>query len=293
MLIPLREGITILLFGAVAVRLTQRFRHANHLLQRTLEPVLIIALGRCVLLAVALGLRRASPESALIEVLRWALALSVPLMAVGFLLGLVSWRLYAAEALQALSTRVRVNLSHRELQDALADALSDPSLRIVYWEGPGDGHWADEVGRPTSPVRPGSGQMLTEVGDEEGLLAGIVHDSALCEERAFLEAVAAYSLIALKGLRLTEEVESSLRELHESRARIASSADRERRRIERNLHDGAQQRLVALRIQLELAEDLVQQDPALGVEKLRALGEEVGVALEEIRALAGASTRLC
>ena len=131
------------------------------------------------------------------------------------------------------------------------------------------------------------GQVLTEVGDDEGLVAGIVHDAALCEEPAFLEAVAAYSLIALKGLRLTEEVESSLRELHESRARIASSADGERRRIERDLHDGAQQRLVALRIQLELAEDLVRQDPELGVRKLHALGEEVGAALEEIRALAG------
>ena len=286
-LIPLREGLTILLFGAVAIRLTQRFRQANHLLQRTLEPVLIIALGRCVLMAVALGLRRVSPESALVEVLTWALALSVPLMAIGFLLGLVSWRLYAAEALQALSARVRVNLSHGELQDALADALGDPSLRILYWAGPGDGHWADEVGRPTSPPGRDSGQVLTEVGDGDGLVAGIAHDAALCEERAFLEAVAAYSLIALKGLRLTEEVESSLRELHESRARIAASADGERRRIERNLHDGAQQRLVALRIQLELAEDVVRHDPELGVEKLRALGEEVGVTLEEIRALAG------
>ena len=153
-LIPLREGLTILLFVGVAVRLTQRFRRANHLLQRTLEPVLVIALARCVLMAVAIGLRRVSPESALVEVLTWAIALSVPLMAIGFFLGLVSWRLYAAEALQALSARVRVNLSHRELQDALADVLGDPSLRILYWEGPGDGHWADEVGRPASPPGP-------------------------------------------------------------------------------------------------------------------------------------------
>ena len=283
-LIPLREGLTILLFGAVAARLAQRFRRANHLLQRTLEPVLIIALGRCVLMAVAVGLRRVSPESGMVEVLTWAIALSVPLMSIGFFLGLVAWRLYAAEALQALSARVRVNLGHEELQSALADALGDPSLRIVYRA---NGRWADEAGRPTSPPEPDSGQVLTEVGDAEGLVAGIVHDAALCDEQRFLDAVAAYSLIALKGQRLTEEVESSLRELHESRARIASSADGERRRIERNLHDGAQQRLVALRIQLELTEDLVEQDAELCVQKLHALGEEVGVALEEIRALAG------
>jgi signal transduction histidine kinase len=283
-LIPLREGLTILLFGAVAARLAQRFRHANHLLQRTLEPVLIIALGRCVLMAVAVGLRRVNPESGMVEVLSWAIALSVPLMAIGFFLGMVAWRLYAAEALQSLSARVRVNLSHEELQSALADALGDPSLRILYRA---EGHWTDEAGRLTGPPGPESGQVLTDVGDAEGLIAGIVHDAALCEEQRFLEAVAAYSLVALRGQRLTEEVESSLRELRESRARIASSADGERRRIERNLHDGAQQRLVALRIQLELTEDLVEQDPELGVRKLHALGEEVGVALEEIRALAG------
>jgi signal transduction histidine kinase len=286
-LIPLREGLTILLFGAVAARLTQRFRRANPLMQRTLEPVLVIALGRCVMMAVAIGLRRVNPESALVGVLAWAIALSVPLMTLGFLLGLVAWRLYAAESLQALSARVRVNLSHQELQSALADALGDPSLRVLYWARADQGQWTDEVGRPTSPPGPESGQVLTEVGDADGLVAGIVHDAALCEEQAFLEAVAAYSLVALRGLRLTEEVESSLRELHDSRARIASSADAERRRIERNLHDGAQQRLVALRIQLELAEDLVQKDPESGVSKLHALGEEVGVALEEIRALAG------
>lgn len=156
-LIPLREGLTILLFGGVAARLTQRFRRANHLMQRTLEPVLIIALGRCVLMAVGIGLRRVSPGSAMVEVLAWAIALSVPLMTVGFFLGLVAWRLYAAEALQALSTRVRVNLSHRELQGALADALGDPSLRILYWAG-GHGHWVDEVGRPMSPPGPDSGR---------------------------------------------------------------------------------------------------------------------------------------
>jgi signal transduction histidine kinase len=77
-----------------------------------------------------------------------------------------------------------------------------------------------------------------------------------------------------------------LRELQLSRARIASGAEQERRRIERDLHDGAQQRLVALRIELELAEDVVLRDPELGVQRLRELEHEVEEALEELRALA-------
>ncbi len=78
----------------------------------------------------------------------------------------------------------------------------------------------------------------------------------------------------------------STRELRQSRARIAAGAERERRRIERDLHDGAQQRLVALRIELELAEELVVHDPFGARARLRRLEGEVDEALEELRALA-------
>jgi signal transduction histidine kinase len=113
-----------------------------------------------------------------------------------------------------------------------------------------------------------------------------VHDAALSDQHEFVEAVASYALIALENQRLTAKVESSLREVRASRARILSSADRERRRIERDLHDGAQQRLVALRVQLELAEELVRGDPERGRKRMHELGEEVGATLEEIQALA-------
>ena len=68
--------------------------------------------------------------------------------------------------------------------------------------------------------------------------------------------------------------------------RILADGDQERRRIERDLHDGAQQRLVALGIQLELTEELIKHDRERGIAKLHALGEEVDSALAEIQALA-------
>jgi len=86
--------------------------------------------------------------------------------------------------------------------------------------------------------------------------------------------------------RLSAATARSTRELRRSRARIAAGAERERQRIERDLHDGAQQRLVALRIELELAEELVADDPAGARERLRELEREVDEALEELRALA-------
>jgi signal transduction histidine kinase len=76
------------------------------------------------------------------------------------------------------------------------------------------------------------------------------------------------------------------RELRQSRARIAAAADDERRRIERDLHDGAQQRLVALRIELGLVEDLVRDDPEGCIARVRELELNIDAALEELRSLA-------
>src|SRR5215212_11054206 len=75
-------------------------------------------------------------------------------------------------------------------------------------------------------------------------------------------------------------------DLEDSRRRIAEAADLERARIERDLHDGAQQRLVALRIRLGLAEEIFNTDPDAGVQEVHELGFEVERALDELRALA-------
>jgi signal transduction histidine kinase len=255
-------------------------------MQRALEPVLMVATARYATLSVALVVREASPGSPAVEALAWAAALAIPLMAVAFLLGLLSRRLYAGSALKALGGRVRTSLAPEELRGALATALGDPSLQVVYPAGNGAGRWALADGRAVAPPEPGSEQVLTEVRDGERLMAAIVHDVALADDREFLDAVSSYAAIALKNAQLVAVVESSLREVRASRARIQAGADRERRRIERNLHDGAQQRLVALRIQIELIEELAHDDPEEAARKLHALGEGVDATLDEIRALA-------
>jgi signal transduction histidine kinase len=286
LLIPLREGLTALLFLAVTARLVGRFRGSTRLMQHTLEPVLTVAVARCGILVVGILVRWASPESAVLEGLAWTIAFALPVLAAAFLLGLVSQRLYAANVLQDLGKRVRGDLPPNELRAALAEAVGDPSLEVAYWTGDVPGHWVDHRGRRVAPPRPESGHHLTEVRDGERRVAAILHDAALSEERKFLDAVASYALIALRNRRLTASVESALSEIRESRARILASADRERRRIERDLHDGAQQRLVALRIQLELLEELMERDPEGGLKRLRTLGDEVDETIDEIRALA-------
>ena len=129
------------------------------------------------------------------------------------------------------------------LRSVLAEAFDDPSLEVAF---PHDGGWAAADGRP---LLLGEDRRVTEVHDGDELVAAIVHDDA---PAALVEAGVAMARVVLENQRLAAEAAASLREVSESRARLSASAERERRRIERDLHDGAQQRLVALRIELEL-----------------------------------------
>jgi signal transduction histidine kinase len=284
--VPVREALTILVFLAVTARLAQRVSRATPLLRLTLRPVLAVAGARLSLIALALVVRRASPGSPVVDALAWAAALAVPALAAAFLLGLFQRRLYAAGALQRLGSLARGTLTREQLQAVVSEAVGDPKLQVVYRANGSRGHWVDSEGRTVEPPGPDSGQCLTEVHKGRRLVAGVIHDDALRDEVDFVHAVASYALIALENRQLAAKVESSLVEVRESRSRILATGDSERRRIERDLHDGAQQRLVALGIQLELAEELIKQDPGPGLEKLHALGDEVGKTLEEIQGLA-------
>ena len=282
--VPVREVLAMLLFLAVSLRMGQRVARATAITRLTLLPVLFVATARWLVLALAIGIRRVSLGAPLVDALAWVIALAVPALAVAFLVGLLQRRLYAGDALQRLGTVARGAQDREQLRSILADAVGDPTLAVVYWaESPQ--RWVDGQGRVWRPPDPGSGRCLTEVRENGRLVAGLVHDAALLEQADFLRAVGAYVVAALENQRLTAQVEASVEEVRRSRTRIQASGDRERRRIERDLHDGAQQRLVALGIQLGLTEDLIRQDRERGLERLHDLGNEVDRTLEEIQAL--------
>jgi PAS domain S-box-containing protein len=127
---------------------------------------------------------------------------------------------------------------------------------------------------------------VTEVTADGRPVAALVHDAALLGEPAVREVAGGFALMALENQRLDAELRSSLRELRESRARMLHAVDHERRRIERDLHDGAQQRLVALRVGLQLATETVVDDPDAAMSQLTKLGTAVEKILDEVRALA-------
>jgi signal transduction histidine kinase len=283
---PLREVLTGLLVVAVTVRLAQRMTGASPLMRRALTPVLTVACARLIVFVVTLVVRAVAPESAFAAGAAWALALALPVLALAFLAGLLRWRLFVGSALQRLAGRRVTGASAGDLRGALADAFGDPGVRILYWVPAGGGRWIDPDGHSVEPPAPGSPQVLTEIRDGRRRVAGLVHDAALQDEHAFLDAGTAYALLTLENERLSARTAALLEELDQSRARIAATADEERRRIERDLHDGAQQRLVALRIRLGMAAELLAEDPARGAEMVRQLGPEAEAALDEVRSLA-------
>jgi len=263
---PLRDLLTIVLFVAATVRIGSRVRTATPLMRRILGAVLAVALGRLLVLSLALGVRRVSPDSPLMDPLNWTVILALPAMCLAFFAGLLRGRLFAARALETLGARLRAGVDPRGLRAALAEALDDPGLRLAYARE--RGRWVDAAGRPVELPAPGSGQSVTEVGKGDQRIAAIVHDEALRDQQDLIDAAAAYARIALENQR------------------ILATADEERRRIERDIHDGAQQRLVALRMKLELTEELFARDPEAGLEKLHTLGAEVEETLDELRSMA-------
>jgi signal transduction histidine kinase len=284
---PLREFLTAALFTAVTVRLAMRIHRATHLVRRTLAPVLVVAILRLAILAVATVGRRVAPKSSLLDICMWLIAFTLPAMAIAFLVGLGRWRLFTAAATQRLATRLHGHAQPDELRAALADAFDDPSLDIAYWLDDGGGRLVDAEGNGVRPPPPESGRCLTEVRDDDGRrVAAIIHDAALRDDQAFIATATSYAVMTLDHQRLSVQAATLVGQVQESRARIQTTADEERRRIERDVHDGAQQRLVALRITLELAAEQTEGGDPDRAKALRELGTEVDMAIDEVRALA-------
>ena len=172
------------------------------------------------------------------------------------------------------------------LRDALANALGDPSLQVAYW-APSQDRFVDTAGQPMSLPEASTGRAVTMLERGGVRQAAIIHDAILLEEPGLIASVASAMRLAVENDRLTSEVEAQLQEVRASRARIVEAGDLERRRVERDLHDGAQQRLVSLSLELRVARNALGEggDPAVRRSLDRA-AEEAMAALSELRDLA-------
>jgi signal transduction histidine kinase len=167
------------------------------------------------------------------------------------------------------------------LRDTLARALGDSTLQLALKDGDG---FTDTSGLAVDPAQPDPGRAVVPLtGEQEAVL---VYDAGLELEPQLIRLTAAAASMALEHSRLQAEVQAQLELVRASRARIVEAGDTERRRLERDLHDGAQQRLVTLTLALGMARSRVAGvDPELEA-LIEAAGKEAKEALTELRELA-------
>jgi signal transduction histidine kinase len=160
-----------------------------------------------------------------------------------------------------------------DLRDALAGALGDPSLQLAFWY-PAEQRYVSADGRPIQLPEAGSGRMATFVERPGQPVAVLLHDPALEHNAELVQSVCAAAALTLENERLQAELRARLSELQASRTRLVEATESERRRIERDLHDGTQQRLVSIAMSLGLLDSKL-----LHPEQARPIVQETRAAL--------------
>ncbi len=268
---------------AVALALVaRRLRSASPPLRRALVPVL--ASGTLVLVLVAASVVANESGWPAAEQIVLAQIAAYGLVPYAFLAGLFRSRL-ARASVADLVLQLGDPVAPGTLRDSLARALGDTSLQVAYWLPESDSY-ADATGQPVALPPDGGERAVTTVERSGAPVAALIHDPGLREDPELLHAVGAAAGLALENERLQAELRAKLQELHASRARIVQAGDSERRRLERNLHDGAQQRLLALSFSLGLAETQPPDGSPEAAKLARDAKREVVQAIEELRELA-------
>jgi signal transduction histidine kinase len=282
---PLREAFAIVLLAAVIVSMTRRWNEATQLYRRTLLPMVVMSALSVGVLTAFFVARRVTPDAPAVETLGLIWGLCVAGLAAAFWVGLVRRRLLVGDVLARLTGSLSDGVDASRLRDVLRSALSDPTLEVLVADGPV--RWLSGTGRSVGRLPVAAGREVTLVRDGSGAsVVALIHHPSLRGDEELLAAISALVLDTVRHHDVTTRLAATLRQLEQSRRRIAEAADQERARIERDLHDGAQQRLMMLRIRLSLAEEVLRTDPMAGADALHDLGEEAERTLDELRSLA-------
>src|SRR5512133_4042690 len=278
------ENVQLLVLSALALigvgLLWGRWRALPRWQRRRPTQIVIECFGLSLVMLAALLVAGAFqlPGFEVIRLVTFAVAGLAPL---AFLAGLLDARL-AKGGVGELMVQLRADPT--DLRQLLAQALRDPTLSLIYWL-PQYGSWADPDGNTTNMPAPDSGRRVTIVKQNGEQVAALVYDATLGEEPELVEAVSAAAGIALENGRLEAELRARLQDLHGSRTRAIEAQQNERRRLERKLHDGAQQRLVALALELGLLAEQADSDPTTQT-RLKRARSELAQSLDELRDIA-------
>ena len=298
-LLKFERLVGLILVGFTVVLLIRRWLRAGAARRRAIAPVVVAG---CLTLA-ALGWTvvfdlLGDPLGALPStVFRWLFA-SVPIAVLYVFLQ----RRLSRGKVAGLVVELGEPSTSMELGKALARALGDPSLELAFWFPAerryvdGDGGFVNLPGTqsgdpslaatspPNSPLRGGQ-RSATFVERDGQPIAVLIHDPVLDHNAELVRSVCAAASLALENERLQAELRARLVELQASRSRLVEATDSERRRIERDLHDGTQQRLVQIAMSLGLLERKLPSDIVGAQPLVRETRQALAVALEELREL--------
>ena len=212
-------------------------------------------------------------------------------IALGTIAAGVTWPWLRARRTRSALARLVVDLGHSPppggLREALASTLGDPALEVAYPLAD-PGRYVDAHGIALNPAAR-DGRTVTPLVRGGTTVALLIHRPGLLDNPELVQEVAAAARIALENERLQAVVSAQLEDLRASRARVVAAGDAERRLLERDLHDGAQQRLVSLSLALRLARTRLGRDEDKDQDLVSGMdqaGAEIGAAIEELRELA-------
>jgi signal transduction histidine kinase len=276
------EEIFRVLFAVAFVGLlVGRLAQATPPRRRILAPVYVVACAWITLFGFFGALRYlVVTEQRVWDTLGWFLTGTRVALPLAFALALLLAQTYAGGSLATMMQRLQAQPAPAELERAAGEALGDPQLRLAFRRSDSD-DWADVDGAPIVPAAAVPGRRWRVLGSGAQPVAALGYDAALDDDPELFDAVSTAVLLSSDRSRTDSERRLILSELQASRRRIATASATERRRIERDLHDSAQQQLVALRIHLDRASERLGRDA-----ELERVGEGIGQALDEIRAIA-------
>lgn len=245
-------------------------------------PVLLLTVPFAIFHADTAGLISLTPATH--DRVGWVVTAGRVALSFGFAVAIWQAMLFAGLTLERILGRFGRRRSARELRDVVAEALDDPALELAIEVGRGTGFFVDSNGDLIHVQRTAEGRSAMPLQRDGETVAYIVHDRELETDPELVRAAGQSVLLALENGRLESELRSRTAELRTSRGRIVAASDAERRKLERDLHDGAQQRLMAIQVKLALLQDRIE-DEELAAE-IDEISEDAFAAVEELRSLA-------
>ncbi|HJS96774.1 MAG TPA: ATP-binding protein [Solirubrobacteraceae bacterium] len=267
--------VTTIALIVLAMLIFNKARSSASLRRRSMTPLAIVFIANIVEFVLFLFVGPAYPStSRAFRIADGVVTLAVP---VAMLVGQVRGDVFAARSLGQLALRASgERLTHADVQKMIGDAVGDSTLTLALWD-PELADYIDVEGARVNLPRETEARGVTSITRSGQPVAVLIHDPTVDTDSGVVEGLAATSLLLLENSRLVGE-------LRASRARLVDTAEGERRRLEHDLHDGAQQRLVEIQIRLSIARELADRDDL--IKQIDATQKQADAAVHELRALA-------